>query len=98
MDWNDVEAFCSVLERGGFTAAGAALERPKSSISASVSRLEVQLGTRLLQRTTRRVRATEAGESLYQDAAPMFHRLREVRSNAEAKGLKAELMASDLTG
>ena len=86
MDWNDVEAFCAVLERGGFTAAGAALARPKSSVSASVSRLEVQLGTRLLQRTTRRVRATEAGESLYQDASPMFHRLREVRSNAAARG------------
>ena len=86
MDWNDVEAFCSVLEHGGFTAAGTALDRPKSSVSASVSRLEVQLGTRLLQRTTRRVRATEAGESLYQDAAPMFHRLREVRSNAAARG------------
>jgi len=86
MDWNDVEAFCSVLENGGFTAAGAALGRPKSGISASVSRLEVQLGTRLLQRTTRRVRATEAGESLYQDAAPMFHRLREVRANAAARG------------
>lgn len=86
MDWNDVEAFCAVLEHGGFTAAGVALGRPKSSVSASVSRLEVQLGTRLLQRTTRRVRATEAGESLYQDAAPMFHRLREVRANAAARG------------
>jgi DNA-binding transcriptional LysR family regulator len=32
------------------------------------------------------VRATEAGESLYQDAAPMFQRLREVRANAAARG------------
>lgn len=86
MDWNDVDAFCGVLEHGGFTAAAKVLGRPKSSISASVSRLEVQLGTRLLQRTTRRVRATEAGESLFQDAAPMFHRLREVRFNAAARG------------
>jgi len=51
-----------------------------------VSRLEGELGARLLQRTTRRVRATEAGESLYQDAAPMFQRLREVRANAAARG------------
>jgi DNA-binding transcriptional LysR family regulator len=86
MDWNDVEAFCCVIEHGGFTAAAKALARPKSSISASVSRLEAQLGAQLLQRTTRRVRATEAGESLYQDAAPMFQRLREVRSNAAARG------------
>jgi DNA-binding transcriptional LysR family regulator len=86
MDWNDVDAFCCVIERGGFTAAAEALGRPKSSVSASVSRLEGQLGVRLLQRTTRRIRATEAGESLYQDSAPMFHRLREVRSNAAARG------------
>jgi DNA-binding transcriptional LysR family regulator len=86
MDWNDVEAFCCVIEHGGFTAAAKALARPKSGISASVSRLEAQLGAQLLQRTTRRIRATEAGESLYQDAAPMFQRLREVRSNAAARG------------
>jgi DNA-binding transcriptional LysR family regulator len=86
MDWNDVDAFCCVIEHGGFTAAAKALARPKSSISASVSRLEARLGAQLLQRTTRRIRATEAGESLYQDAAPMFQRLREVRSNAAARG------------
>ncbi len=86
MDWNDVDAFCCVIEHGGFTAAAKALARPKSSISASVARLEAELDTRLLQRTTRRIRATEAGESLYQDAAPMFQRLREVRSNAVARG------------
>lgn len=86
MDWNDLDAFCRVIERGGFTAAADALGRPKSSISASVSRLEAHLGVRLLQRTTRRVRATEAGESLYRDAGPMFLRLRDVRDNAAARG------------
>ena len=86
MDWNDVEAFCQVIERGGFTAAAKAMSRPKSSISASVSRLETEIGARLLQRTTRRVRPTEAGESLYQDAGGMFQRLREIRLDAMARG------------
>ena len=86
MDWNDVDAFCCVIEFGGFTAAAKALSRPKSSVSASVARLEGELGARLLQRTTRRVRPTEAGESLYQDSAAMFQRLREVRANAMARG------------
>jgi DNA-binding transcriptional LysR family regulator len=86
MDWNDVDAFCCVLEHGGFTAAAKVMSRPKSSISASVSRLESELGARLLQRTTRRVRPTEAGESLYQDAGGMFQRLREIRSDAMARG------------
>src|SRR3954469_18393573 len=86
MDWNDVEAFCQVIERGGFTAAAKAMNRPKSSVSASVSRLETEIGARLLLRTTRRVKPTEAGESLYQDTAAMFHRLREVRVDAMARG------------
>lgn len=86
MDWNDVEAFCCVIERGGFTAAAKALGRPKSSVSASVARLETELGARLLQRTTRRVRPTEAGESLYQDTAAVFQRLREIRLDAMARG------------
>ena len=86
MDWNDVDAFCCVIEYGGFTAAAKAMSRPKSSVSASVARLEGELGARLLQRTTRRVRPTEAGESLYQDSAGMFQRLREVRANAMARG------------
>ena len=86
MDWNDVEAFCCVIERGGFTAAAKAMSRPKSSVSASVSRLETEIGARLLQRTTRRVKPTEAGESLYQDTAAMFQRLREVRVDAMARG------------
>ncbi|HXV11628.1 MAG TPA: LysR family transcriptional regulator [Burkholderiales bacterium] len=86
MDWNDVDAFCCVIEYGGFTAAAKAMSRPKSSVSASVARLESELGIRLLQRTTRSVRPTEAGESLYQDSAAMFQRLREVRANAMARG------------
>ncbi len=86
MDWNDVDAFCCVIEYGGFTAAAKAMSRPKSSVSASVARLEAELGARLLQRTTRRVRPTEAGESLYQDSAAMFQRLRDVRANAMARG------------
>ena len=86
MDWNDVEAFCCVIERGGFTAAAKVLARPKSSLSASVARLETELGARLLQRTTRRVRPTEAGESLYQDTAAVFQRLREIRLDAMARG------------
>ena len=86
MDWNDVDAFCCVIEHGGFTAAAKVMNRPKSSVSASVARLESELGARLLQRTTRRVRPTEAGESLYQDSAAMFQRLREVRADALARG------------
>ena len=51
--------------------------RPKSSLSASVSRLETELGTRLLERTTRQLRLTEAGKTLYRDISKPFAQLRE---------------------
>jgi DNA-binding transcriptional LysR family regulator len=85
MNWDDVDAFCSVIEHGGFTAAARVLGRPKSSVSASVARLETDLNARLLERTTRRVSLTEAGTSLYHDVAPSFRHLREIQ--VEAKGL-----------
>lgn len=86
MNWDDFDAFCQVVDHGGFTAAARALERPKSSLSASVARLESELGTRLLERTTRQLRLTDAGESLYRDIAGPFAQLRERALEALAQG------------
>jgi DNA-binding transcriptional LysR family regulator len=86
MNWDDFDAFCQVVEHGGFSAAARALERPKSSLSASVLRLEEQLGNRLLERTTRSLRLTEAGEHLYRDVSRPLAQLREVAGDALAKG------------
>ena len=86
MNWDDFDAFCHVVDHGGFTAAARALDRPKSSLSASVGRLESELGTRLLERTTRQLRLTDAGESLYRDISPPLAQLRERASEALAQG------------
>ena len=86
MNWDDFDAFCQVVDHGGFTAAARALDRPKSSLSASVSRLETELGTRLLERTTRQLRLTDAGESLYRDISKPFAQLRERAVEALAQG------------
>ncbi|HZB52303.1 MAG TPA: LysR family transcriptional regulator, partial [Reyranella sp.] len=51
-----IEAFAAVVERGSFTAAAAALQAAKSSVSETVRALEDRMGVRLLERTTRRVR------------------------------------------
>ncbi|MDW3686061.1 LysR family transcriptional regulator [Cupriavidus sp. CV2] len=83
-DWRDWENFCRVVEAGGFTAAGAKADVPKSSVSASVTRLERQLGIRLLERTTRRVSVTEAGEELYARSAPLLAALRDVEADAKS--------------
>src|SRR5690349_15299711 len=86
MDWDDLDIFCNVIDHGGFTAAAKALRRPKSSVSASIARLEGRLGTRVIERTTRRLRLTEAGESLYREMSPLFAHLREALGAAAAMG------------
>lgn len=55
-------------------------------MSAAVARLENNLNTRLLERTTRQIRTTEAGETLYHSIGPLFLSLREVRAEAGAQG------------
>lgn len=64
-DLNDIRFFASVVEQNGFSAAARLLNLPKSSVSRRVSRLEARLGMRLLERSTRRVRLTEAGSAYY---------------------------------
>ena len=58
---DDIRSFIAVVEAGGFGRAAQSLNLAKSIVSRRVSRLEEELGTRLLSRTTRGVSATEAG-------------------------------------
>ncbi len=86
MNWDDYDVFCHVIEHGGFSAAARVMDRPKSSVSAAVGRLETELGSRLLERTTRQVRLTESGEALFQSIGALFVGLREARIDALAQG------------
>lgn len=63
-------AFATVAQRGNFTAAAAQLEVTPSAVSQTVRQLEERLGVRLLHRTTRSVRLTEAGEQFLARVAP----------------------------
>lgn len=63
--FHGIEAFVAVVETGSFTAAAVQLQTAKSSISDLVRSLEDQVGARLLDRTTRAVRPTEAGLAFY---------------------------------
>jgi DNA-binding transcriptional LysR family regulator len=84
MDWRDWELFCEVVQHGGFSAAARVLGHPKSSLSAAVQRLENNLGLRLIERTTRHLRLTDPGETIYQRMRPLFIALRDTRSEALA--------------
>lgn len=61
-DLNDLYYFAKVVDEGGFSAAGRALNMSKSHLSRRIAALEERLGLRLLQRSTRRLSPTQAGE------------------------------------
>lgn len=63
-------AFCKVAEHRGFSAAAAALEVSPSALSQAVRQLEARLGVRLLNRNTRSVSLTEAGEAYMASVGP----------------------------
>ena len=84
MEWRDWELFCEVIEHGGFSAAARVLGHPKSSLSAAVQRLESNLGLRLIERTTRHLRLTEAGDTIYRRVRPLFAALHETHGEALA--------------
>ena len=57
-----IETFAAVAEKGSFTAAADSLGMSKPVVSKQISQLEKHLGVQLLQRTTRRLHLTQAGE------------------------------------
>ncbi|MFQ1973747.1 LysR substrate-binding domain-containing protein [Aeromonas veronii] len=69
---NDLYLFTHVVQRQGFTAAARALGVPKSRISRRIRLLEERLDTRLLQRTSRQLSLTDAGEVLYRHCQAML--------------------------
>ena len=68
-DLNDMVFFAEVAERGGFAAASRALGIPKSRLSRRVAELEDRLGVQLMQRSTRRLSLTPAGEIFLRHSA-----------------------------
>ena len=69
---NDLLAFLAVAREHSFTKAAAQLGTSQSALSHTIRGLETRLGLRLLNRTTRSVTPTEAGERLLQTVGPRF--------------------------
>ncbi len=61
-DLYTLHAFIAVVEEGGFTAASRRLRLSQSAISLQIAKLEESLGNQLIDRSTRRIELTSAGE------------------------------------
>jgi DNA-binding transcriptional LysR family regulator len=68
MDLNEAAVFTKVVQIGSFSGAANALGMPKSTVSRKIAELEERLGARLLQRTTRRLSLTDAGNAFHRHA------------------------------
>jgi len=65
MDLNDVPLFVRIAEVGSLAAVADELSTQRSSISRRLARLEESLGVRLIQRTTRKLALTDAGQLFF---------------------------------
>ena len=74
---NELAAFMVVAKEQNFTRAAKRLGVSQSALSQSVRGLEAQLGIRLLNRTTRRVVPTEAGERLIHSVGPRIEEIQQ---------------------
>jgi LysR family transcriptional regulator for bpeEF and oprC len=66
MDPKYLLIFAKVVECGGITAAARVLGIPKATVSRAVTRIEKDLATRLLERSSRKIRLTESGNILFE--------------------------------
>ncbi|MFM0737307.1 LysR substrate-binding domain-containing protein [Paraburkholderia xenovorans] len=73
---DDLFLFAEVVQQTGFAAAARSLGMQRSKLSRRVAELEERMGVRLLQRNTRRVSLTTAGEQIYGHACSLVHEAR----------------------
>ena len=79
MELDDLRSFVEVVESGGFNRAARRLGVSKTIVSRRIARLEAELGTRLLSRTTRGISPTEAGLEFKARSERILAQLEEAR-------------------
>ena len=79
---NGMSILAAIVLCGSFAGAGKALNMSQSGVSRSIARLEVRLGIRLFERTTRSVSLTDEGQRLYRQIGPLLTGLEEAVASA----------------
>ncbi|MGI4862092.1 MAG: LysR family transcriptional regulator [Janthinobacterium lividum] len=81
-DLNDMLVFAEVARAGSLTAAGVRLNMPKTTVSRRLGKLEQRLGTRLLDKSTRRLELTEVGLAYLARCLPILEDVEAARDFA----------------
>lgn len=88
--FQEMQVFIRVADRQSFTAAAEDLRIPRATVTNLIKRLELRIGVRLLERTTRQVRLTHDGEAYYHRCVRLLADLEETETSfgdAKPKGL-----------
>ena len=80
MNLIDLEAFVSVVDRGSIVAAAAHLHLTQSAVTRRIQNLEDVLGSPLLDRQTRPVKPTSAGQETYEFARPVLSSVNDLKT------------------
>ncbi|MGY2287000.1 LysR substrate-binding domain-containing protein [Pseudomonas gingeri] len=93
-----MKVFVRIYERSSFTLAAEDLNLPRATLTHTLNQFEAWLGTRLLERSTRRVRPTLDGEAYYQRCVQLLAQLEEAElafRTVEPKGrLRVDLQGT----
>lgn len=74
---DELELFVAIVDQSSFSGAARSFGMTRSAVCRGLERLETRLGVRLLDRTTRRLNTTDAGDVLYQSAIRILEGIRE---------------------
>jgi DNA-binding transcriptional LysR family regulator len=84
-----LEVFVEVVRKNGFARAADALDTSPANVTRIIGDLEGHLGTRLLNRSSRKMSLTDSGEALYERAKAMVDDMAEVEAIASSSALGA---------
>jgi DNA-binding transcriptional LysR family regulator len=91
---DELETFVAVLETGSLAGAARRLRRSAPAVTRTLAALEARVGTRLVERTTRRLAVTEAGRRLAEEARPLLAAYAAAIAREEAGPLRGHIRVS----
>lgn len=85
-----LEVFVEVVQKNGFARAADALDTSPANVTRIIADLEAHLGTRLLNRSSRKMSLTESGQGLFERAKTMVEDMAEIEAIASSAGVRAK--------
>ena len=85
-----LEVFVEVVQKNGFAKAADALDTSPANVTRIIADLEAHLGTRLLNRSSRKMSLTESGQGLFERAKVIVEDMAEIEAIASSAGVRAK--------